>query len=49
MTVGELVEILKRLPPEAALVFEDAAEEPYSYEDVEVEFNANSEVVIRTV
>lgn len=49
MNVGELVEILKRLPPEAGLVFEDASDEPYSYEDIEVEFNANGEVVIRTV
>jgi len=49
MTVGELVEMLQRLPSQALLVFEDACEEPGSYEDVEVEFNANGEVVIRTV
>ena len=49
MTVEDLITLLKRMPPEAYLVFEDASEEEFSYEDVEVEFNANSEVVIRTV
>jgi hypothetical protein len=49
MTVGQLVALLQRMPPEALLVFEDAADEEFSYEDVEVEFNADSEVIIRTV
>jgi hypothetical protein len=49
MNVGELIVLLSRYPPEASLVFEDAGEEEFSYEDVEVEFNGNGEVVIRTV
>lgn len=49
MTVGQLVALLNRMPPEASLVFEDQSEEEFSYEDVEVEFNENSEVVIRTI
>jgi hypothetical protein len=49
MTVEELIAELRRMPPQAALVFEDASAEEFSYEDVEVEFNANGEVVIRTV
>lgn len=39
MNVGQLIALLSRMPPEAALVFEDACEEEGSYEDVEVEFN----------
>jgi hypothetical protein len=49
MTVGELLELLKTMPAQASLVFEDASEDEGSYEDVEVEFNANGEVVIRTI
>lgn len=49
MTVGELIALLSRLPPQASLVFEDASEEEFSYDDVEIEFNANGEVVIRTI
>jgi len=49
VTVGELVELLKRMPPQACLVFEDCSEEEFSYDGVEVEFNANGEVVIRTL
>jgi hypothetical protein len=49
MNVGQLIALLQRFPPEASLVFEDASEEEFSYEDVEVEFNNNSEVVIRTI
>jgi hypothetical protein len=49
MTVADLIALLSKMPPQAALVFEDASEEEFSYEDVEVEFNRNSEVVIRTV
>lgn len=49
MTVGELVDRLRKMPPQALLVFEDATEEEFSYEDVEVEFNKNGEVVIRTI
>ena len=49
MTVQELIKELQRFPPQALIVFEDLSDEPYSYEDVEVEFNGNSEVVIRTL
>ena len=41
MTVGDLIALLARLPPQASLVFDDASEEEGSYEDVEVEFNQN--------
>lgn len=48
-TVGALIAALSRMPPEASLVFEDASEEAHSFEDIEVEFNGNGEVVIRTI
>ncbi len=49
MTVGELIALLSRMPPQAPLVFEDASAEEYSYEDIEVEFTSGGEVVIRTI
>lgn len=49
MTVAELIALLQRMPPQALLVFDDACEEDGAYEDVEVEFNDNSEVVIRVL
>jgi hypothetical protein len=49
VNVKDLIAMLQRMPPEASLVFEDACEEEGSYEDVEVEFNPDGEVVIRTV
>lgn len=49
MTVQELIDELKKLPPQASLVFEDASEEKHSYEDVEVVFNSYGEVIIRTI
>jgi hypothetical protein len=49
VTVQELIDKLERMPPQAMLVFDDQAEDPHSYDDVEIEFNLNGEVVIRTV
>lgn len=53
MTTGELVDLLKKYPPEALIVFEDATtteqEDEMSYEAFETEFNADGEVVLRLI
>lgn len=53
MTTGELVELLKKYPPEALLVFEDCTtpeqDADMSYEAFETEFNADGAVVLRMV
>lgn len=50
MLVHELIELLLKMPGDAMLVFEDAGEEEFSYEGVEVTYNFEEEAVtIRTV